>query len=38
MADAAVLRGQYVVPAKALALGYPFRFPELHAALDDLIS
>ena len=38
MADAAVLRGQYVVPAKALALGYPFRFPELHAALGDLIG
>ena len=38
MADVAVLRGQYVVPAKALALGYTFRFPELQAALDHLLG
>ena len=38
MADVAVLRGQYVVPAKALALGYTFKFPELQAALDHLLG
>ena len=28
--------GQRVVPARALAVGFPFRFPELRAALEDL--
>ena len=32
MADV-VLNGQYVVPAKALALGFPFRAPRLEEAL-----
>ena len=38
MADAAVLKGQYVVPAKAQALGYAFAFPELQPALADLLT
>jgi NAD dependent epimerase/dehydratase family enzyme len=28
-------RGKRVVPARALAAGYEFRFPELEAALRD---
>jgi uncharacterized protein (TIGR01777 family) len=38
MADAAVLKGQYVFPAKALALGYTFKLPELQAALNHLLG
>ncbi|BDG08884.1 TIGR01777 family oxidoreductase [Anaeromyxobacter paludicola] len=37
MAEIAVT-GQRVVPAKALALGYRFRFPELEPALRDLLA
>jgi hypothetical protein len=33
----AVLASQRVVPAKALALGYRFRFPDLDGALRDLL-
>ncbi len=36
MADV-VLASQRVVPRKALALGHPFRFPNLEAALADLL-
>jgi uncharacterized protein (TIGR01777 family) len=36
MADA-VLSSQRAVPAKALALGYRFRFPDLEPALRDLL-
>ena len=31
-------RGQHVLPAKATAAGYPFRFPALDPALRDLIN
>ena len=34
----AVLASQRVVPRKALALGYRFRFPALEAALRDLLG
>lgn len=37
MADA-VLFGQRVLPAKAQALGFAFRYPELDAALRDLYA
>jgi uncharacterized protein (TIGR01777 family) len=33
-----VLASQRAVPAKALALGYRFRFPELRGALRDLLG
>ena len=36
MADAAILNGQRVLPAKALALGYTFRYRRLGEALDAL--
>jgi uncharacterized protein (TIGR01777 family) len=36
MADALVLGGQRVVPAKAQALGFTFRYTELEAALRDI--
>jgi uncharacterized protein (TIGR01777 family) len=32
-----LLASQRVVPARALALGYRFRYPELQAALEDLL-
>jgi uncharacterized protein len=38
MADAALLAGQRAVPAKAQALGFRFRWPELEAALRDLLA
>jgi uncharacterized protein (TIGR01777 family) len=37
MADL-VTTGQRALPTKALSLGYSFRFPELEAALRDLLS
>jgi len=33
-----VLSSQRVVPAKALALGYPFRFPAIDGALQELLG
>jgi uncharacterized protein (TIGR01777 family) len=38
MADVAILKGQYVVPAKAQALGFTYAFPEVQAALVDLLT
>ena len=38
MADAALLAGQRVVPATALALGFRFRWPALEPALHDLLD
>jgi NAD dependent epimerase/dehydratase family enzyme len=32
-----LLASQRVVPARAQALGYRFQFPELKAALEDLL-
>jgi hypothetical protein len=37
MAESLVLSSQCVVPAKATALGFPFRFPDLEAALRDVL-
>ncbi len=34
----AVLTGQRVLPKRALALGYPFRFPTLDEALTDVLA
>lgn len=36
--SSAVLASQRVLPRKALALGYRFRFPELEGALRDLLA
>jgi uncharacterized protein len=36
MADAAILNGQRVVPAKALALGFTFRFTDIVTALREI--
>jgi NAD dependent epimerase/dehydratase family enzyme len=36
MADAAILNGQRVLPAKALALGYTFHYRRLNEALTAL--
>lgn len=33
-----MLNGQRVLPKKALALGYAFKFPEIDAALDDAVK
>jgi uncharacterized protein (TIGR01777 family) len=38
MADAALLAGQRVVPAKAQALGFRFEWPALESALRDLLG
>ena len=37
MAEPMLLGGAFVVPAKAMALGFQFRFPVLAEALDDLL-
>jgi uncharacterized protein len=36
MADALLLTGQRVLPARAMSLGYAFRFPNLDQALEDI--
>lgn len=33
-----VTKGQRVIPKKALALGYPFHFPEIQTALADVVG
>jgi len=38
MAEAAILNGQRVLPAKAQALGYTFRYPSLDDALNALFA
>ena len=38
MADELLLSGQRVAPAKALATGFEFQFPELEPALADVLS
>lgn len=38
MADALLLGGQRVLPERALALGYRFHYPELEAALRDVLG
>jgi len=38
MADQLLFSGQRVLPAKLQASGYAFRYPELRAALDDLLG
>jgi uncharacterized protein len=38
MADAAILNGQRVVPARALAHGYPFRYPTIEAAVTAIYA
>ena len=38
MAETILLRGQKVLPARALATGYRFRFPALNGALADLFQ
>ena len=37
MAEALLLQGAYVLPARAQALGFTFRFPTAEAALKDLL-
>lgn len=37
MADALLLQGAFVLPARAQALGFQFRFPTAEAALEDLL-
>ena len=38
MADGLLLCSQRVLPARAAALGFTFRFPDLDAALGDLLA
>ena len=33
-----VVKGQRVLPQRALALGYSFRFPKIDAALVDAVA
>jgi NAD dependent epimerase/dehydratase family enzyme len=32
-----ILKGQKVIPARLAKLGYPFSFPTIQAALQDLL-
>lgn len=38
MAKELLLSGQKVYPRKALETGYEFKFPQLEAALKDLLA
>jgi uncharacterized protein (TIGR01777 family) len=37
MAEALLLQGAFVLPERSQALGFPFRFPDAEAALEDLL-
>jgi hypothetical protein len=37
LAEALLLQGAFVQPTRAMALGFPFRFPTAEAALEDLL-
>jgi hypothetical protein len=37
LADELLLQGAFVLPARAMALGFQFRFPQAEAALEDLL-
>ena len=37
MAEALLLQGAFVLPARSQALGFPFRFATAEAALADLL-
>ena len=38
MADCLILQGQRVLPARAIALGFPFQFTDVDEALGALLS
>ena len=38
MADELLLKGQRVIPRKALDMGFEFRFPEIHGALESIFG
>ncbi len=38
LADAMLLASQRALPARATSLGFTFRFPELGAALQDVLG
>ena len=38
MGEELLLAGKKIIPAKALATGYVFKYPKLDAALVDIVS
>jgi hypothetical protein len=38
LADALLLNGQRVIPARMQSLGYQFQFPQLDGALRDVLE